>query len=198
MDSELPSLDVVASEPAGSSGSPVEATPIFRVKRYRKKDYAAVDAPLAPPRAKAVSALDRQPLNRGDGLHMASDYLPPSLGPLSVGGLPPPVSRVRWPDPIHAPCGGLQCESFPVLKVHSGSWSLQMSTSPMVQRAPPPSRPTLSNLPLVASEPLRISRDVVAASGSASSTMLEVHQQLKNQHIQAWIQLLIDAGSLNE
>ena len=198
MDSELPSPDAGAQELASSSGHSAEAPPMFRVKRYRKKDPVAVDTPLEPPRAKAIPALGRSQLNRWDGLHMASDYQPPSLGTLSVGGLPPPMSRLRWPDVVPAHCGGLQCESFPSLKVHSGSWALQMAPSTAAQKAPLPGRPHVSALPLVVSEPLRLSQDVVAASGTTSSTMLEVHQQLKQQHVQAWLQLLADAGPFSE
>ena len=129
---------------------------------------------------------------------MASDYHPPSLGSLSVGGLPPPASRSRWLGSSPAPCGGLQCDPFPVLKVDSGALALQMSLSTALPKASLPSRPMLSVQPLVASEPLQISGDVVAASDSISSTMLEVHQQLKQQHVLAWLQLLRDAGSHSE
>ena len=198
MDSERLSPDAAASEPAGSLGSQSEAAPLFRVKRYRKRDSPLVIAPVVQPKTKSSSPVAKTPVNRWDGVHIAAGYQPPSSGSLQVGGLPPPASSLRWSatTPLHV--GGLQCDLFPALKVHQGALSLQVSMEKVHPKSGPSDRSVALVQPVLASAPLQISGNVVAATESASSTMLEIHHQLKQQHIQAWLQLLQEAGSHSE
>ena len=172
--------------------------PICTVKRYRSKSPASsVSQPplVLQPKAKIAPAVPR---NRWDGASLAQHYKPTSFGVLPCGGLLPPSPRPRrGPEPL-LPLGGLHYESFAALKVHQGPLAHQLVPDLGSHRVGMPPQASTQHRALMVSAPLSVSVDVVGPSHSSSSTMLEVHQRLKQQHVQAWLQLLQEAGAQSE
>ena len=172
------------------------APPICTVKRYRRSKSPASSVSQPPVVLFATAKISPVvPRNRWDGVHLAQQYKPPSMGSLPCGGLPPPSPRPRLFAERSLPLGGLQYESFADLKVHHGPIMHQLAPELGPHKAVRPPLVPVQPQALVVSAPLSVSMDVVGPSHSSSSTMLEVHQQLKQQHVQAWLQLLQEAGA---
>lgn len=176
---------------------PTSSEPKFRVKRWRK-DPAPV---FVNPSPKAMATTLKTPLNRWEDGHLSSHYKPPSMPVYAVGGLPPPGPglRKRALPPTPALGEGLQYCHSNKLAVHSSAFASQLRVhgqSTAVQR--PSDVYFGARADHSFSKPLDLPHSLVRATTSDSTTMLALHQQLKEQHHQEWLHLLETAGDASD
>jgi hypothetical protein len=175
--------------------SSASSEPKFRVKRWRKDP-----APnFVNPSPKAVATTPKPPLNRWEHGHLSSQYKPPSLFVSALGGLPPPALRKRALPQTPTRCEGLQYLQPTNLAVHSSSFVSQLRVhvqSTSGQRSSDEQFGVHADHCL--SKPLDLPQSLVRATTSDSTTMLSLHQQLKEQHHLEWLHLLEKAGDASD
>ena len=172
--------------------------PQFRVKRWRRDPPQPPSVMLPCPKASVTSP--RHQLNRWEEGMVSPNYRPPGGTTLSVGGLAPPSMTRRAVVFDDFACGGLpNVSSAPSPCMRSTSLACQMALpgAPPKKSAPPGDFPFLE-VSKPTSLPLSLDATVVRPTLADSTTMLALHQQLKSQHIQDWLQLLDRAGIHSE
>ena len=172
--------------------------PQFRVKRWRRDPPQPPSVMLPCPKASVTSP--RHQLNRWEEGMVSPNYKPPGGITLSVGGLAPPSMTRRAVVFDDFACGGLpNVSSAPSPCMRSTSLACQMALpgAPPKKSSPPGDFPFLE-VSKPTSLPLSLDATVVRPTLADSTTMLALHQQLKSQHIQDWLQLLDRAGIHSE
>lgn len=130
---------------------------------------------------------------------MAHQYKPPSMPVSAMGGLPPPALRKRALPQTPTFGEGLQYSHSTKLAVHSSALASQLrihSHSALAQRASDEQLGVHADHCI--SKPLDLPQSLVRATTSDSTTMLALHQQLKEQHHLEWMQLLEKAGDASD
>ena len=187
----------VVMDPASPMGSlakpPTE--PMFRVKRWRK------DPPtnFVQPSPKACATTPRQTLNRWDQGVLSSQYRPPSLHIGALGGLAPPSIRKRELPPPTSTCAGFHYSQPAKLQCHSRAFQAQLAVQPPQGGVSEHhNKPWLPQAEFSLSAPLDLPNCVAKLGPSDTTTMLALHQQLKEQHHIEWLRILEVAGDASD
>ena len=173
------------SRPSISIQTSALPEPLFRVKRWRKDSAAN----FVNPSPKASAITPKQPLNRWDQGSLSSQYRPPSLCVAPLGGLPPPSPRKRVYPQAHLSNDALHYNAPTKLLVHSMAFKTQLAhvSSPSMQVIKRPGNPSDD---LCLSATLDSSTSVAKPMSTDTTTMLALHQQLKEQHHVEWLRIL--------
>ena len=166
------------SRPSISNQTSMLPEPLFRVKRWRKDSAANFVNPS--PKASAITP-------KGS---LSSKYRPPSLCVAPLGGLPPPSPRKRVYPQAHLSNDGLHYTAPTKLLVHSMAFKTRLahvSSSPSMQVI---KRPGNSSDDHCLSATLDLSTSVAKPMSTDTTTMLALHQQLKEQHHVEWLRIL--------
>ena len=186
MDGRSPGMEHDPQTPFSSLPAPV-----CRVKRYAGRGHRS--SPISPPSdagfSKSASSIPSHLLNRWTDGRFSSGYRPPSIFPIVGPALAAP-SHHRSPLGFqNLTIGGLQY-TRPCLGVHARGFQ------PLVELPRPPGMGTKVVSPFRQLSTALVSEPVVGISASSSKvqSMHALHNQLKNQHLRQWLQLLEDAG----
>ena len=179
-------IDLEAQSAVGDPTSTLPE-PLFRVKRWRK-DSTPV---FVNPSPKASAITPKQPLNRWDQGSLSSQYRPPSLCVATLGGLAPPSLRKRVLPQAQLSGDGLHYTTPTKLLVHSVAFKCQLAYDSSSASMPGKSKRTFdSSVDHCLSAPMDLSTSVAKPMSADTTTMLALHQQLKEQHHVEWLHIL--------